>query len=124
MNEIIPSAGKADGPASGDAGCGVQAKDLGGRGGPSRARLAGRIVSGLSKRTLVPRRRPIQDAGAIAVAQPEQWPALQQPRSPQSVLVVRSGNTGAWARSSAGMATAAPLLAALAPACGFECAWA
>jgi hypothetical protein len=87
MNEITPSAHEADGPASGDTGHNVQAMDLGGRAGPSRARLAGWAASGLSKRTFDSRRRQVQEAGAIAVAQPEQCPAAQQPRSPQSLLV-------------------------------------
>lgn len=87
MNEIKPPAHEADGPTSGDAGYGVQAKDLGGRGGPSRARLAGWAASGLSKSRVFERRKQVQEEGAIAVAHPEQCPAAQQPRSPQPLLV-------------------------------------
>ena len=46
--------------------------------------------------------RPIQDAGASAVPQPEQCPALQQPRSPQSARNDGSALRAARARISAG----------------------
>lgn len=94
----------------------VQARNFGGRGGPSRASAGGGAVSGLRKRTPSGDPKAAQATGASACAQAEQWPLLQQPRSPQPESGPPCMTAGACAFNSArgavlGVASA-PLFAA------------
>ncbi len=106
MNKIESGRAHATGPASATR-SDVQARNLGGLGGPSNARPGGGAESGFPRRIAPGCRTATQDACAITVPQAEQCPLAQQPRS-HATSVRTSSRPGICARSSGGAAGIIP----------------